>query len=388
MKAVATNVYCASTLFHLIVLQTLARERAAHGERNVLVLTRPIRGDGERHLQGFSPYSRLMLGDSWDEVLKDADLVHDYDIAALGPIAVGPTLRARFAQRRLDTFLNQSRPVRSVYLCNPMTGAVDRRVASWAVQAGSRVHFVEDGTGSYLPPALKHEIDRSYWAAARYGRARRWANALVGLDRRAVEPPSAFDSDIRFDQSHVVFPDRFPVTSRTGNLYPLSRESLRTTIALLHRRSSVEAPAMPSHAPPLLIYLSRPDSEDGLMSLADEVDLVSETLRELSSEGHVVLKPHPRDRRAKTRRIAARSGVEIVDPVPTPAELYLDVVRPAACYGTWSGSLVYAPALIGVPAYSLLPDFCERLTALGRPSPLLECIAESFESVFPEVMHR
>jgi Alpha-2,8-polysialyltransferase (POLYST) len=385
-----TNVFCASTLFHLLVLQALARERAELGERNALILTRATLNAEELHLSGFGPYRRLLLDGLWDAVLADEAVTADYDLRALGRGA-GAALRVRRAQCRLDAFMRAAAPLRAIYVCNPMTGAVDRRAALWAGRrARLGAHFVEDGTGSYLPSALKHAIDRSYWttADAQAGPLRRAAAALLGLDRQALTPPPAFDEDLCFQETHVLFPERFPATSRSGRLVALSRERLHETIAELGRRMPPGlAEAGPAHEP-LLVYLSRPDSEDGLLAPEDEVRLVGDALLELSAGARVVLKPHPRDRRAKVARIATRAGVEVIDPDPHPAELFLSVVRPAACYGTWSGSLVYARELLGIPAWSLLPTFCGDLAARGRPARALEAILDAFAGLFPELVQR
>jgi hypothetical protein len=381
MTPAPVNVFCAGTLWHLLVMQVLAARFRKAGERNALVLTRPTLRADQLHVRSFAPYRRLLLDELWDAVLADDRITARYDVRAVQG-GIGAVLRARGAQGRLDAFAGAHGAVARVLVTNPMTSAVDRRVAGWGRRRGATVHFVEDGTGSYLPPRVKHDIDRSYWELpARGGSRVATALAAVALDATALRPPSPFDADLRFDVSHVVFPDRFPRGPHSGTPAPVDHDQLR---AVLERLAPV-VPVPSAATDGVHVYLSRPDSEDGLLTREDEVELIGAALAALAADRTVVLKPHPRDGREKVAAIAARAGIEVVDDDPHPAELYLTATRAAGCYGTWSGSMIYARELLGIPARSLLPGLCARLEERGRPAPALTAVGSALAELFPTV---
>jgi Alpha-2,8-polysialyltransferase (POLYST) len=360
-------VFCASTMFHLVVQQALARTVNAAGGSSHLVLWGVVPRHQER-MYGTSQAAleALLLPGCFETVFDARPVAAVQNLHAVwmaGGVAQPLLLaeRLRLVQERLQAYLDGINGLDSVVVSNPTAGGVDRLLLEMATRRKLRRVFAEDGIGAYLPLALKYAIDRTYWQPPRprpERSLRRLSYSLAALRLRyprSLAEPRANFADLEFDEVWSFFPARvrYPVR-RARTIAP---SLVRDVLAGITERLGDSSERYDERT---LVYASRADSEDGLLPLEEEVRYASEAVLRLAAElrlDSIVVKPHPRDQPEKIRllreRVAPAQGME--GPASVPMEL-LAYRWPAATYcGTWSGCLLYGSLWAGVDSWSLMP---------------------------------
>ncbi len=364
------HLFAASTMFHILVCQAVAAGLRDQGQPTELLLWGPVARDEEIFVRWAEDYRALVLPDLWHDVHYEEQGTHDYDLHALWPdtpiTGSWPALRKmRSSQRRLDRLVLADREPITVYVTNITAGAIDRHLAAAARNAPlGRVSYIEDGIADALSAVLKQTIDSRYWQARGHQRrfatgsaVRRTLLTLARVDSGAVELASRdYRTSFAFDDVYQLDVSAPPAVRAFGGRIVEVPDS---SVGHVLDRVATRIPAPEEVASGSALYLSRPDSEDGLLSRASEIAAISGIIAELNErhDGRLLLKPHPRDSVAKVRAICDRSGVAQV-PGPylrIPAELAARALRAPACYGTWTGSLIYSQRFTGCQGVSVLP---------------------------------
>ncbi|MFI7121887.1 polysialyltransferase family glycosyltransferase [Amycolatopsis sp. NPDC049868] len=371
------RVFCASTGFHVLVHQAIVLACGDQDVENHLVIYHPLsRPDNPNHIRGFSFIDAMLLQGVWTSVIPAGDLAAPYDVANVLSSASAFSVAAE-AQRELDRRLSSVGKPTEVFITNPTCGAIDRHLWTWARACDAQTHFVEDGISAYLPATLKAEIDSPYTRDRAAQSLARYRGLEPDLDLLALQP--AVYPALRFDQSHVLLPDKVPSSLHNGQVSELPR-SMASVV--LHR-ALTQLPASSvgqrsDRSRWTAVYISRPDHEDGLVDEEPEIDTAVEAIRAMVRMGHrVVVKPHPRDTKAKIQRIVDISKADVVeDGDHVPIELLLARHRPQLACGTWSGSVLYSALLAGISTSSVITHLVQR--ANHQASTLLARIEQQF----------
>ncbi len=246
------------------------------------------------------------------------------------------------------------RPVEQLLVGN-RHHAPERVLLAAAGARGLPTGLIEEGLSLYQT--------REYWEpGAAAGALRRLAYAYQGVPAYYGRPRT------RFDVAWLSCPDAYPHAD-VAERRPLASlaEALREAAAEMARFAGLRRLArdLPEGA---ALLLSQRLSEDGLVTRETEIAVLAEAAELLSEGGRPVLfKAHPRDSFDKAGAIESRLGsrpAACLRPLPLsglPVELLFADWRPSIVVGLLSATLVYAPALFGIPAYTL----AGRLTAAG-----------------------
>lgn len=386
--------FVASTMFHILVAQAIAASRVREGHSCQLLLWGPRSRRDPIHTNWVQDYRRIILPQLWECVEYDVEGTGNYDIHALWPDS--PLTSVRSSLRRMQTYersltrrIEQLGQASTVYVSNITAGSIDRHVVNAAQANGHEVHYIEDGVADGLSDVLKRAVDRSYWMddsrpvqSMVRSAARRGLLYLGGVDRSAIDLGAVdYRSSCSFSAVYQLARLSSPaVQHQSGGAHRVELEAVRAIVRAVSERQ----PAVARGSTGSALYLSRPDSEDGLLSRQGEVTGVSAILAELQArhEGRVLVKPHPRDTVSKLREICERADVQLVseDDQHLPAEIVLRRLAAPTCYGTWTGSLVYGGLLSSCHSISILP----RLLALQSPgaSARLAAVYAEFRAKF------
>lgn len=288
------------------------------------------------------------------------------------------------AQRAIDDAVKEVGEFSRLYICNT-TAKVDRRLWSFAKRRKVPVCAIEDGLKSYLTAGVYERVERT---SLRKALSATWHYCVqAGLDRFALRYALPFSCDEPLDEIHLCFPEAASAACRqAGKIVALNAQISNGAFAeMLAKIDGInEGMEIPADS---WLYLSRADSEDGLLTKEQEIAIVSGLLLDVrkARSGSLYIKAHPRDKKGKIEAILARTpGLRLFElSSPLPIEL-LAARFPFSVYlGTWSGPLVYLPLLHGAKTYALLPVFIERARDLGcapdRLVDILVSVRSSFE---------
>ncbi len=386
-------------MFHILIAQTVATQLVGHGEPCKLLLWGPRPRRDQIYLDWVNDYKRLVLPDLWTEVYYDEEGTRDYDLHAIwphGPLRSIPRSlrRMRSYERRLTGLVAPRHGKVAVYVSNITAGAIDRHLAAAARHTTGQVHYMEDGVADMLSSVLKQTIDSSYWTntekpfrSSMYSVGRKSVLRLARLDAAAIDLGSVdYRKSFRFDDVYQLAPmARSAVDLINGREIRIPVEALRATLDKVVNLLPVKESSEMGSA----LYLSRPDSEDGLLSRRAEVAGISTILRSLKAHhaGRLLLKPHPRDTISKVEDICERSGVPLVPASDRrlPAEVVAHRMAATTCYGTWTGSLVYTNLLATCRSVSVLPLLLEVMGTTAQSQKISEVYRE-FRSQFDNVL--
>ena len=301
------HLFAASTMFHILVCQAVAAGLRDQGQPTELLLWGPVARDEEIFVRWAEDYRALVLPDLWHDVHYEEQGTHDYDLHALWPdtpiTGSWPALRKmRSSQRRLDRLVLADREPITVYVTNITAGAIDRHLAAAARNAPlGRVSYIEDGIADALSAVLKQTIDSRYWQARGHQRrfatgsaVRRTLLTLARVDSGAVELASRdYRTSFAFDDVYQLDVSAPPAVRAFGGRIVEVPDS---SVGHVLDRVATRIPAPEEVASGSALYLSRPDSEDGLLSRASEIAAISGIIAELNErhDGRLLLKPHPR----------------------------------------------------------------------------------------------
>ena len=387
-----TNVYCISSSLHLLFAQAVGYREKAKGAVNRLLYWSP---DGQT---GFSERFRAMLLPGiWDEVtsLQEVESVYGYKSVWPGSgnrlTAVESRRRLVSAERKLTSSarLCSDKGNCRLFVCNPQAH-IDRYLCSVGRRLGAEVTLLEEGLSIYFKewPLGVHPDKvrvRSY-----LGRIARSAFLSASrLNKRALLPGRFIcDPDFVFDSCIVTKPELVAgsnlARSTVSLLEYFTSDFVREQIASVRwGRDVLQAANLRTIE---ALYLTRPDSEDGFIPQALEIRVVSEVLTELFRlyGSRLAVKVHPRDSMEKLRLIQRLlPQIRFIEEDPLiPAELLLSKLHIKSCFSIWTGSLLYAQQLFGVPSTSLLPTVVKMLSNEGLHVPTYELLQASLTPIF------
>ena len=232
--------------------------------------------------------------------------------------------------------------------------APERMLAQFGKQCGATVGFYEEGLSIYQR--------RMYWEGSA---ARRLA--MQAFYRFHMVHEYYGEPQFAFDEAWVSLPRayssgdvaRLRAYGDHANLFAVAGRA----VLAQHRPWAVRE-SLPDDA---ALVLSQRLSEDGLVTVDEELGMLADAATELLAQhGIVYFKPHPRDRIAKFARLAAtvnNARLRCLDDLHIPVEVLFSEWRPRTIVGFMSGTLVYAPLLYGIPSYTIAKS------TLRRPTP-------------------
>lgn len=386
-----TNVFCISSSLHLLFAQAVGFREKAKGAVNRLLYWSP---DGQ---VGFSESLRAMLLPGiWDEVTSLQETGATYGYKSVWPgngsrLTINESWRRLMAdEQALTSVVGVNRACCSrLFVCNPQAH-IDRYLCSVARSQGVNVTLLEEGLSIYFkewPPTFHRGkmTVRNY-----FGRIARSAFlSATRLNKRALLPRRFIaDPDFKFDKCIVTNPELV-----AGNNLALSTESLRDYFTCDFIREQIGAVRWGSDVLDAsnvreieVLYLTRPDSEDGFLPQRLEVRVVGEVLSQLYRVHgtRLAVKSHPRDSMEKLRLIQGiLPQIRFIEEDPLiPAELLLAKLNIKTCCSIWSGTLLYAKQLFGVSTISLLPTVISLLKREGAHARSYELLETSLKPMF------
>ena len=222
--------------------------------------------------------------------------------------------------------------------------APERILIDKARQRGMRVGLIEEGLSLYQT--------LEYWEPAILARAvRRLGYLYHNVGRYYGRPRQVFD--FAYLSVPAAYPHNDVVERR-----PLRNEvaALRWAAESMLARSGARA-LVSELVPGAPLILSQRLTEDGLVAREDEIDALANAVQVLAKKDRpIYFKAHPRDSFDKGRVLAERFGenkVRLLPDAQVPVEILFASWRPSVVVGFISATLIYAPLIYDILAYSI-----------------------------------
>lgn len=376
------SVFSVSSVLSLTFAQAVAMRQRAAGRRCVLVMWSQ-HGDGSV----YAAMERIRVPGLWERTLRLPAVVTDCFRAQYLPLRRGGLFRwpSRLAEaaRSLREFRAGLGEFSELFVCS--SNAVDLGLFELC-PAGTRLCYIEDGLQAYFGDHYTSAAGGADPAECLLGVLRRGMLRLAGAPPRALTARGLFPDVFPWAEVQAMYPEH--VKAAPPQAARISLRDCLTPDAVAALCAAVPAFRLPEE-PVATLYLTRPDSEDGLCSREFELEQAALFLRAIRDEqgaGTVWVKRHPRDSRDKIRELLRRCSFarELELDCPYPVELIAGRLGLRRVYSVWTASLVYLQVLFGIETYSFLPCLAREQGPAGR---VFARILDEVQQPFRDTIH-
>ena len=192
--------------------------------------------------------------------------------------------------------------------------------------------------------------------------------SICSLKAEPLVSTGLFSYNYDYGEIYAIFPEK--VKAAPARSLGVSLKSFLTHKTIKTLENAVPQFSLPKEKISNL-YLSRPDSEDELCSLEQEVENTVRFINAIYKVTNKIvwLKTHPRDSQKKIKLILAGSPhVKLLNlDFPYPIELIARRLEIDRVYSLWTASLVYLNLFFGIKTFSFLPSLISNLHETENP---------------------
>lgn len=335
----------------------------------------------EQHLKS---YELMYDSQLWKKKLINDELVN-FNITKLQHVLM-PFKKINEIKRckEILTEIIKKNKINEIFIGN-RHAPIDRLLYFVGKENGCKINLLEDGLTLYYNFVYSDEIDKTRLNKENL------KSLLKNSLYKIINYEKVFNNnlDLKFNDVYVSYPRKYYLENYTGDLVQMrfDHDTKGIIDKKLIEKDNLELKRISNKK--TVLFLSQSLSEDGLVNLNREVDIITKYLGELpNSEYMIYLKPHPRDKKEKIEQVKSILNDKVIildNSVPIPIEVHLSIINIDMLVGIGSAALFYSPLISPhVENIVLLHKFVDEIEKNNEDNKKIKRIYNTLYPIFKE----
>ena len=308
----------------------------------------------ERHLNSYN----LMLEESvWGKEIA-YNKAHDYNNISGKNILKAVNQIIKIEKEIMKIIVNNK--IDEIFIGN-RHAPIDRLLHNIGNKIGINVHLVEDGLTNYLDFLYYKEQNVKFLSKENFKEIVKKVYINV-IKRKEIYDLSI---ELEFNDIYAVFDEKYSLQNYKDSVIGINfNDNKLNYIKLLDllKEDNVYNMLLKTNNQETVLLLTQTLSEDGLLPIDKELELISNFLILYHKNKKVIIKPHPRDEDSKIEALIntlTQKGLDVIlftNNIPVPVELIITKLNIKNVIGIWSASVLYLPKIDNkIQTTSMLP---------------------------------